>query len=353
MGELLMLNTQITFTEPWKVEVTNEPLATDAVKPSSIVVEKKYTLISAGTELACLSGNEAWFAMPKVPGYSAVSEVIAVGSEIDKVKPGDIIFHYGNHARYEVLQGTDIIVKVPEGIPLHWIPYARIATIAMTAIRVSTIELGDHVGVTGLGLVGNMAAQLAQLQGAKVIGIDLEQNRRDIAKQCGIYATIDGKEQNMIETIQQLTEQQRVSTLIEATGVPQVVTTSLPYIAPYGELILLGSPRGQYEGNITELLNYSHLISNGCITFKGAHEWRLPTTPNPYNKHSLIRNTTVALELMKSRALHIEPLISHILSPETDAANAYEGLRNNKDQYHGVLFDWTKLHSTNEVRRHA
>jgi len=347
-----MINTQVMFTAPWQVEVQEDNYIVGELHPNEILVKKIYTLVSAGTELACLSGNEKWFSMPQVPGYSAVSEVINVGSSIIDYVIGDHIFHYGNHALYETINGNDLIVKVPEGVPLYWIPFARLATIAMTSIRVSSIELGDYVAVTGLGLVGNLAAQLASLQGANVVGIDVSANRLALAKRCGIFATLDGNDDQLIEQLSLLTSQIGVSTLIEATGVPQVVTKSLPYISPYGELILLGSPRGDYTGNITDLLNHTHLMDHGCITFKGAHEWRLPVQHNPYIKHSLVRNTKIVFELMKNKKLKIDPLISHIVPPQQEAEHAYEGLRNDKDQYHGVLFDWTKNNPVKEVKHY-
>jgi threonine dehydrogenase-like Zn-dependent dehydrogenase len=103
---------------------------------------------------------------------------------------------------------------------------------------------------------------------------------------------------------------------------------------------IVGSPRGEYQSNITDVLNYCHLNSRGCITFKGAHEWRYPIEMNPFVKHSLVRNSHIAMQLMKQGSLIVERLISHLLKPE-QAVEAYEGQKNHKDNYQGVLFDWT------------
>ena len=54
------------------------------------------------------------------------------------------------------------------------------------------------------------------------------------------------------------------------TGKPPAIVGSLPLIAQYGELILLGSPRGEYETDITDVLNFVHINRRGSITFKGA-----------------------------------------------------------------------------------
>jgi 2-desacetyl-2-hydroxyethyl bacteriochlorophyllide A dehydrogenase len=334
-----MKNKQIVFVAPWQVELQENTMTDVKIGEFEAFVKKRYSLISPGTELACLSGNEYWFQMPTVPGYACVSEIIEIGENVQEFKPGDIIFHYGGHSLYQVVPTNGIFLKVPEQVPLHWIPFTRMASVAMTSIRVSQIELGDQVAVTGLGLIGNMAAQLATLQGASVIGVDLSQQRLKIAEACGIDYTLQSDD-SVQDRIVDITHGRGVSTLIEATGIPQVVTDSLPWIGRLGELILLGSPRGVHQANMTELLNYCHLFNHGCITFKGAHEWRFPQEPDSFVKHSLARNSHIIFDLMKRNKLKIEPLISHTLRPE-EAANAYAGLRSDKENYQGVIFDWS------------
>ncbi|KQX45227.1 MULTISPECIES: zinc-dependent alcohol dehydrogenase [unclassified Paenibacillus] len=335
-----MKNRKVMFLNPWQVETVEEKF-TLQIGDQEVLVKKLYTLISPGTELAMLSGNESWFRMPGIPGYAAVSEIVEVGAGVTGFNSGDIVFHYGNHTQYEVVSIRGTFLKVPDNLDLKWVPFTRMATVATTAIRVSNIEFGDYVSVTGLGLIGNMAAQLAHLQGATVIGIDLSEERLRIAKQCGVIHVISGGKDSVNEQIAEITHGKGVSTHIEATGVPQVAVQSLEWIAKLGEIIFLGSPRGEYNTDVTEILNYCHLYGRGCITFKGAHEWRYPTEPNEFVKHSLVRNSNIVFELMKQKRLQVEPLISHVLKPE-EAKEAYEGLRVNKDQYSGVLFDWSE-----------
>jgi len=333
-----MIDKKIVFTAPWQVDVLEESYEPPILGTNEVLLRKRYTLISPGTELACLSGNESWFPMPSVPGYAAVSEIIDMGAEIEGFGTGDLVFHYGNHAMYEVTTAEGVFLRVPDGLELSWVPFARMATVAMTSIRASGIELGDSIAVTGLGLIGNMASQLAGLQGASVIGIDLSSHRREIARQCGLDHVVEGGTGTK-ERIMELTAGRGVSSLIEATGVPQVAVEGVSWVGKYGEVILLGSPRGAYQTNVTDLLNHIHLDGLGCVTFKGAHEWRFPIARDPFVKHSLVRNSEIVFRLMLQRKLQIAPLISHILVPE-EAPSAYEGLRNKKDEYHGVLFRW-------------
>ncbi|WP_028562975.1 zinc-dependent alcohol dehydrogenase [Paenibacillus pinihumi] len=335
-----MKNRKVMFVNPWEVELVEETAGSLKPGRGDVLVKLIYSLISPGTELAMLSGKESWAPHPVCPGYASVSRIIEVGEGVTEFKEGDIVFHYGNHLEYQIVAARDAFIKVPENLDLKWVPFTRMATVAFTSVRVSNIELGDYVSVSGLGLVGNLAAQLARLQGATVIGIDLAKERIHTASQCGLDYPLDGGEGNTRDKIMEITGGKGVACHIEATGVPKVGVDSLSYIGSLGEIIFLGSPRGEYNTDVTDVLNYCHLYNRGCITFKGAHEWRYPTEPNQFVKHSLVRNSLIVFELMKQGRLQIEPLISHVIKPE-QAKEAYDGLRNHKDQYNGVLFDWS------------
>ena len=331
---------KLIFAAPWKVELQEDDVDLNSVPDGMAVIKTHYSLVSAGTELACLSGRESWFKMPAAYGYCSVGEIKALGKNVTGFQPGDIVFQYGRHAGFITTPVSGVFLKIPAGLDEKLAPFARMASIAMTAIRVSEIELGDYVAVIGQGLVGIMAAQLARLQGATVIVADVSAKRLELSRACGIEHRFNPGQCNLKEEIMALTGDKGVSTLIDASGSPQVIVESLPLIGRLGELILLGSPRGEYQGNITDVLNVSHLCPR-CVTFKGAHEWRYPVAHDEFVKHSLERNTRIIFDLMASKRLVVKPLISHVLRAE-QAMQAYEGLRTKKDEYFGVLFDWTE-----------
>ncbi len=337
-----MKNKCIVFTAPGKTEVMTGDLDDKNIESMEILVRNHYSLISAGTELACLSGKEGWFKLPRTPGYIAVGEILKTGSAVENFKSGEIVYTYGPHSQFfKYRLDWHLCLKVPEGIPEQLLVFTRMASIAFTAIRTSKVELGDWVGVTGAGLVGNLAAQLAQLQGGRVVIIDLSAKRLQFAQQCGIEFYLSAEKETLRERLVKMTGQAGVSTLIEATGVPAVVMESLQLVSKHGELILLGSPRGEFQANVTELLNYIHLeIPHGSIEIKGAHEWRYPLRREEFVKHSMERNAQILFNLIKEKKLKIEPLLTHLLRPQ-EATLAYAGLTNKKDEYIGVVFDWT------------
>ena len=312
--------------------------------PNEVVLKNLFSHISAGTELACLAGLESFFPIPNVPGYTAVAEIVEKGSNVP-FSVGDVVYTYGPHAAYFKIDITDrwhgVCVKVPEGLEHDVAAFTHMAGIAMTAIRVSEIELGDKVAITGLGAIGILAGQLARLQGAMVFGTDPEEFRRNLALQCRIDAVIDPAATHPADEIRRLTGGEGVSTLIEASGYSAALESMLDAVALNGEIILLGSPRNPYQTNLTETLRHFHLLPWNH-TLKGALEFTFPTQPIPFVKHSIERNAQIIMNLMKEGKLNIEPIYTHRLSPSL-AAMAYEGLRNRKDEFVGVVFDWSQL----------
>ncbi len=340
-----MKNTSILFTEPDRIELSQVESDFLPLGAHEVLAQTRYSLISAGTELACLSGVEAWFSFPQTPGYASISEVIAVGDKVSDTAPGDIVYSMGGHCQYQRIDTANpraLCVKAPAGMDLKQAVFTRMICVAFTALRISTIELGDFVAVTGLGLVGNFAAQLAQLQGGTAIGLDLSPRRAQLARDCGISHTLLLDPATVAEDVAEITGGAGVATLIEATGNPRALPGALPLVGRYGEVILLGTPRGTYKSNLTEVLRHVHLDGLGNVTFKGAHEWRYPVPRDPFVKHSIQRNAELALDMIGTGALKVAPLHSHTLPP-TQAQEAYDGLKHKKDDYIGVVFDWTQL----------
>ncbi len=310
-----------------------------------VIVKNRFTHISAGTELACLSGLESWFQFPAAPGYTGIGEVIEKGNAVEKVDVRDLVYTYSTHSQYFKLNTLDrwhgVCVKLPDGINQEYASFTHMAGIAMTALRNSQIELGDYVLVTGQGVIGNLAAQLAQLQGAIVMVSDINDTRLEIAKACGISNTINPIKENLKEVIEQFTHQKGVSTFIDASGSAQVINECADLVSSNGEIILLGSPRAPFETNLTKFLGHFHYIPFNH-QLKGALEFTFPTHKDDFNKHSIERNAEIILKLILKDKLKIQPFYSHKLSP-IHAQKAYEGLRDKSDEFMGVVLDWTNL----------
>ena len=330
---------RIVFTQSGKAELQESPPATAALKPGEIRLRTEYSIVSPATELACLSGRESWAKLPFVPGYGSVGRISALGPDAGDLAVGQRVFTYGTHARDSGV--WPLAIPLTESIDPIKATFARMASVSITALRVSEAELGDTVAVFGLGLVGNLAAQFFSLAGCEVIGIDVSPKRRESAQACGI-SQVFHPDADLSARVAQLTGGEMCRTVVEATGVPAVAEQAGSLAGKLGEVILLGSPRAKHETDLTPFLNRFHLWDHGCVTLKGAHEWRYPILADKggHQRHSIERNLRGILRLVEADRLKVAPLITHVLSP-ADCQAAYDGLRDHKDAYNGIIFDWT------------
>lgn len=319
------------------------------LEEDEFLVRNKYTMISPGTELSIYTGIDpevyiptSWCHYPFHPGYIGIGEVIKKGSKVKEVEVGDLVYYFSKHASISKIKTNianipNFYLKVPSGFDPRVVPIIRFATIALTSLRVSSLDSGDTVLVIGLGLVGNFATQLFKIAGAKVIGVDLSKKRIDLAKQAGIEILINPSEKDVKEEIMKLTDGRGVDIVVDAVGDSRIVTEYATLVKKMGEIILLGTPRAKYETDITPLLRIVHL---NWVTLKGALEWCFPLYESIGSKFSYEKNSLYILELIKDKRLVIDGLITHIIKPQ-EFKEAYEGLLNRKDEYIGVLIDWS------------
>ncbi|MBL4642912.1 MAG: zinc-binding dehydrogenase, partial [Flavobacteriaceae bacterium] len=156
-----------------------------------ILIETSASIVSAGTELSIWAGLESWAPLPYTPGYGSVGKVLEVGSAVKHVSPGDMIFTHGPHQK--IALAKNYAQKIPDGLDPKVAVFTRMAGVSISAVMASNTKTGDTVAVCGLGLVGNLAAQLFALAGCNVIGIDVSPARLEGMKMCGVETVIDGK----------------------------------------------------------------------------------------------------------------------------------------------------------------
>ncbi len=335
-------NSRVCFLGPHRVVLQQESLATQ-LGPHELLVRCMYSLISPGTELAALTRTHVSFEDPDhprkypiYPGYAAVGEVEAVGPEVVNFAPGDVVYYRGYHQSYSIVSYNDRpVLPVPPDLPLQLVPFARFGQICNTAVLVSEAREGDVVAVIGLGLIGNIAAQLFRIHGASVIGIDLIAFRRDLAVQAGITHVIEAERTDTVTAVMQATRGAGARTVIEATGNPDSISLALRMARRRGEVILLGSPRGVAK------LDVYHLIHSTGVNLKGAHEGLVPwiaVDGNELDRRSIAEQM---LRLLQERQLLVEHLISETVGPE-EISRGYDLLLSEKDKTMAVLVDWTQ-----------
>ncbi|HWG62263.1 MAG TPA: hypothetical protein VG253_11170, partial [Streptosporangiaceae bacterium] len=124
-------------------------------------------------------------------GYSAAGVVIATGSAVTGVRPGQLVATGGagkaSHAEFQAVPGL-LCAGVPDGVAAEDAAFTTIGAIALHGLRLADVGPGSKVVVLGLGLIGQLAARLAMAAGCDVAGIDPAEYPRSVAHASGVLA---------------------------------------------------------------------------------------------------------------------------------------------------------------------
>ena len=307
-----------------------------SVPDNGVLVQNEYTAVSVGTEVynyihGCEPGGELRF--PRNTGYCNAGIVLEVGRDVKGIVPGDRVAGQGNHANHTILSG--LINKVPENVSSRAAAFMVMCATSLHGHRVARPELGEAVVVTGMGIVGQLAATFAGLSGAvPVIGVDLDEFRLQKARERGVDLCINpDKEPDVAEAVRGYCAADGADLVIEATGVPSVYPMALTLPRLGGRLLALGSPRGSVE------VSFFAEIHLREVTVLGAHQPKTPDEADLYYPWSKRRDRDLVLRLMGEGKLPIEDLITHEANP-ADCQSVYDMLADRPRDVLGVVFRW-------------
>lgn len=332
----------LCFSSKEKAVLLDEEIS-EELKEGEILVENLKTLISPGTELALYSGthvgfrdpNNLWAKYPHYPGYISISRVIKIGDGVKYITEGDMVLSDLNHCSYGKLKSSNpLVIKLPTDSDLDALLFSRMAAISFTAIALAEYTISDRVAVLGLGLVGNLCSQLFKLSGANVYGVEINSGRIKMAKEAGIeHIILGGETKEVKEKLLEKTKGLGIDVVVEATGIPELVNQALELVKEGGQVILLGSTRGDVSINI-----YTYIHRKG-VTVKGAHT-NVLDHPKIAGRIGGTRSVILKMiDLINTNKLNVKSLITHRVSPEM-AIEAYCWLRDKKDETLGVIINW-------------
>jgi 2-desacetyl-2-hydroxyethyl bacteriochlorophyllide A dehydrogenase len=347
---------QAVIVEPFKAEVRDIDLPPPAA--NQVLVRTEVSALSAGTELAVWTGTHQWLKDPNLPdwkfpfrpGYSAAGTVVAAGSDIKDWKPGDRVSYPGNHASAELLtlgHERGRLWKLPAELAVEKAAWGCIARYGLGASIRAGITLGRSAAVLGLGVIGQFALRCLLAAGATpVVGIDSVAMRRQAALAAGAHHVIDpgaGDVRQQLARILPLTPspgERRTGggaeIVADATGIPDAVPVAMGLACDGGQVVVVGSPRGKAKDvNFYDDLHRRYLEvtgAHGNMLFEPAHTRLAGAWDIDKAQHWL-------LTALADGRLKLDQLVTHRIRPENLGA-AYEGLRNQKEDYLGVVLMW-------------
>lgn len=320
--------TAIVFTAPGVAEL--QPVEPDfrPLGPHEMAGRTLCTLVSVGTELAVLLGKE----FPKIVGYAAVFEVERVGTEVTDIQPGQRVFCLGPHRSFQRTDRASVI-PVPENLSPFVALFARMMGVAMSTLTTTTARPPGKVLVTGLGLVGHLAARIFQMCGYEVAACDPLESRRELARAAGLKLVLEKPPLDDPEWFE------RVELVAECSGHEQAVLDGCNIVSRRGEVVLIGVPwRKQTELSAHDLL---WAIFHKYAVVRSGWEWEIPLHPTPFRPGSLYGNMAAAMRWLAEGRLSVEGL-AEVVSP-TECGRVFQRLAEGTFPLLTAVFDWSHL----------
>lgn len=342
-----------------------------ALRPGGVLVATEYSIVSAGTERSKVDlarknivakamarpdqvrkvlatvrreGLQATYhkVMNKLDalaplGYSTSGRVVAVGAGCEQLAVGDLVAcggaGYANHAEVVWVPGN-LCAAVPAGVEPAEAAFATIGAIALHGVRQAEVRLGETVVVIGLGLLGQLSVQLLAASGCRVIGIDVDPWKLELARKAGAERALLRSDDVVAHTMAATRGRGADAVIIAAA-----TSNNDPFVLA-GELardrahvVLVGAvpieiPRSPYyEKELDVRLSRSY----GPGRYDAQYEEKGLDYPIGYVRWTENRNMEAFLDAVAAKQVRLGELLTHRFTLDS-AEDAYELLAGNRDE---------------------
>ena len=330
-------------TEISSVDIAKKSLLEKA-KSRPEDVKKVINLAKSQGVLGAYSLAMNQLSAPSSLGYSSSGVVIGIGKGVEGFKIGDRVACGGSGHSEIISVPKNLCAKIPAGVNQREASFTTIASIALQGVRQANIQLGDNVGIIGLGLIGLISSQLVSISGGKPIGIDLDKSAVEFVKENYSISAFERTEPALEEKISALTQNIGLDKIIITAGTKSndPVKLSSKLLRDRGEVVVVGDvgldiPRNPfYFKELSLKLSRSY----GPGRYDKNYEEKGQDYPIGYVRWTENRNMQSILELLQFKKLKLDSLIGEEYD-FSDAASVYERIINSKSASFGVVFRYS------------
>lgn len=288
---------------------------------NQVKIKTLYSGITNGTERNQLhKGNYAPGdrLLPMPTGYQTVGRVIKTGPDTRSLRVDDLIFvgkSTGGHLEYIVVAEDELLIKLPNGVSQSEAAIYGMAAVALNTIRNAAPKIGETVLVVGAGCVGQVAAQFAALQGARVTICDVDDRRLDIARQVGaaeqaLNVAGDAWSAHIAD--------ESFDAVLDFAGVPGMEEQLILAMKTGGQVLFIaGRDRVRYPFNLAQ---------RRLITVKQNSHFYVDDLENLARLHSL-------------GSIDLTSIVQDVV-PAEEAERIYDTLRDRPNDLLGTVFSW-------------
>lgn len=308
--------------QPEKVKMVLDKIKTDGLMPTIEAVRSKLD-------------------QPLPMGYSNVGTVIEVGAGVTNFKVGDRVLSNGYHAEL-VCVPKNLCAKIPDSVSDEDAVFTVVGAIALQGIRLAQPTLGECFVVTGLGLIGLLAVQILRANGCRVLGLDFDPVKLEIARKYGAKTVNLSNGQDPITIAQAFSRGRGVDGVIitASTKSNEPMHQAATMCRRNGRIILVGVVGLELQRSdlFEKEISFQVSCSYGPGRYDSSYEDQGHDYPVGFVRWTEQRNFEAVLDMMADQLISTDDLKTKSIDIE-NAPKAYDFLLEDKGAL-GVLLSY-------------
>lgn len=284
--------------------------------------------------------------------YQSCGRIVELSDELrDTFAVGDIVAcagaGFGHHAEYGYVP-KNTMARVPDGLSPDEAATCNVGLTALHALRRAEFQPGETIVVVGLGMVGQLLAQLAAASGGRAIGTDLYPLRLRLARACGIEAAVDGRSGDLLEEVRCRGDGLGADKIALCVGSAnrELMHLAVRLVRPGGVVLLVGGPiYPDFTGAEGDASPHLKEIDLRWVYGRGPGSrdpaWNLGGIeyPTRFVRWTARTNLDALLGLQAAGRVRAAPLLTHRF-PVERASEAADLLIEQPDQALGVVLTY-------------
>jgi predicted dehydrogenase/threonine dehydrogenase-like Zn-dependent dehydrogenase len=326
--------------------------------PGNILIATRNTIVSAGTERMLVDFGKAnlldkarqqpdkvKMVLNKISTDGLMPTIEAVRSKLDQPLPlgycnagvvlesdiegfdvGDRVVSNGNHAEV-VRVPKNLCVKIPDQVDDEYAAFTVLGAIGLQGIRLIQPTLGECIVVSGLGLIGLLCVQILRANGCRVLGIDFDSRKCELARQFGAETVNLSKGEDPLLVAEAFSRGRGVDGVLvtAATQSDELMHQAAQMCRKRGRIVLVGvvGLNLRRDDFFKKEITFQVSASYGPGRYDSAYEDQGQDYPIGFVRWTEQRNFEAVLDMMALGLLDVKPLITHRYEIK-NAVEAYE-----------------------------
>ena len=332
----------IQIVSPGKVQIADLPQP--ILEQGEVLLKIKY-IGFCGSDLNTYLGRNTLTKYPCVPGHEIAATIFAIGNAVPahlKVDQNVTVVPYTNcgqcssckKGRFNACQYNETLGVQREGAMQEYIkiPWQKLITDDQLSekelVMVEPLTVGFHsvdrgritdidtVLVFGCGMIGSGAIIRSVLRGAKVIAVDIDDKKLELAKKIGAHHCINSKTINLHDALQVITNGHGPDVIIEAAGNPFTYQSAIEEAAFAARIVCIGYAKNE-------------------VSF-ATRLWVLKELDIMGSRNASPSDFEAVVNYLKTCTFPLDEMISRIVRPE-EVAEAFSAWASNPGEVTKIL----------------